>query len=163
KEPEPFTGDKSKYDTWKNEMLIYVDGATLDQTIKYVLSYIRGNKSIDQWKRAFRLANLTAATGQTPAKWNFTSTAAFWDALDKVFHDPNSKRRAFNDLTALTQGNRSAQDFFVEFEQHLGTAGLTTTDPSAIEMILQKVCKDLLRDIYRSEKKPSTYDEWKER
>ena len=159
KEPEAFAGDKSKYETWKNEMLIYVQGESRNEMIKYVLSYIRGNKAIDSWKRAFREAHHTG----TPPQWTFASSSAFWEALDKVFADPNLKRRAYNDLTQLTQGNKSAQDFFVEFEQLLTTAGLTTKDPSAVEMILQKVRRDILKDIYRAKDKPTTYKDWKER
>lgn len=139
KEPESFSGDKSKYENWKNEMMICVNGASLNETIRYVLSFIRGNKAIDQWKRAFRMANCTVAPGATSPAWTFQNVEEFWNALDKVFLDPNTRRRAFNDLTALSQGSNTAQDFFVEFEQLVAAAGLQTTEPSVIEMALQKV------------------------
>ncbi len=81
----------------------------------------------------------------------------FTDSLDKSFQDPNIKKSAYNSLQVLQYGkNRSADEFFQEFETLASDAGYATNDEYLIDLIEQKVPRYLLEKVYMGTL-PTTY------
>ncbi|KAJ3015736.1 hypothetical protein NUW54_g962 [Trametes sanguinea] len=155
KDPETFNGTKSRYSPWKFSLQQYVAGLDKDRAISIVLSYIQGER-VDVWKEAFSRAHYVNGS------WNFATLNAFWEKLDSIFDDPNTRHTAQAKLESLKMRG-SAQEFFTEFEQLVTIAKYRLDDEFVLNILQRNAREDFIRNIYASGNIPTTYAAWKER
>ena len=111
--PEPFSGDKTKFSAFLRQLkLNFIADPTSfvnDQAkILYALSFMRDNTA-GAWSEAF--------IDEAISKNSWDSWNDFEAKLAKSFGDPNEHRNAQDALDSLRQGKRTAEDYFLEFDQ----------------------------------------------
>jgi len=120
--PEIFTGDKTKFSTFLRQLKLnfVADSASFanDQAkIIYALSFMRDNTA-GAWSEAF--------IDEAISKNSWDKWSEFEAKLTKSFGDPNEHRNAQDSLDSLRQGKRTAEDYFLEFDQLARIAGYAT-------------------------------------
>ncbi|KAI0730649.1 hypothetical protein C8Q76DRAFT_593951, partial [Earliella scabrosa] len=155
--PDAFDGtNKARYQPWKQQLQLHVGSMEKDRAITTVVSFIRGER-IEHWREAFSKKHHQAG------QWSFKDLAEFWEALDKVFVDPNLAKTAQVRLERCFMGNREANEFFLDFEELVEQAGFKTTDSHVLDLLQRNTKRDIIQTIYASGSEPSNYDEWKKR
>lgn len=109
--------------------------------ISFVLSYLKAGQAA-AWAQNYIDQNTANNTITIPADYD-----AFLTSLDASFVDPTKKTKALERFHKAKQGNRSAEEFFVEFNQILIAAGLTDAQHDGI--IIDQLKKAVHKDIYR--------------
>jgi len=89
-----------------------------------------------------------------------TTWEAFERLLKEHFDDPNEREHAQAKISSLKQGKKSADEFFVEFEDLMDLAGYN--DEAYIHLLRDNLDKEVVRAIYHQREMPKTYAEWKE-
>ncbi|KAH9889324.1 hypothetical protein C8Q73DRAFT_654199, partial [Cubamyces lactineus] len=114
REPDPFTGDRTTYRTWKSQMERYL--ATFRQTaeddlISTLMSYIRG-PGINEWVNAYSDQHFDG----DDREWGRT-LAEVWADLDAVYTDRVGEHAALLRMNELRQKPGQAAEYFVELEK----------------------------------------------
>ncbi len=156
--PEIFTGDKTKFSTFLRQLKLnfVADSASFanDQAkIIYALSFMRDNTA-GAWSEAF--------IDEAISKNSWDKWSEFEAKLTKSFGDPNEHRNAQDSLDSLRQGKRTAEDYFLEFDQLARIAGYATGHDDELIRVLEKnVNPSLIDKVYNAETLPTTYDQWR--
>jgi len=122
-EVTPFDGDRTKYTTFKRQVVLHFAATPLLFTrpqgdlnkIIFTLSHMKGGLA-EEWANVY-IDRANSPTGD----WG--TWPVFVEALEKAFKDANEEQTAQHHLEALRQGKRTAQDFFFEFESTMRRAG----------------------------------------
>jgi len=93
-------------------------------------------------------------------RFTVTTWEAFESLLKEHFDDPNEREHAQTKIGSLKQGKKSADEFFVEFEDLMDLAGYN--DEAYIHLLCDNLDKEVVRAIYYQRAMPKTYAEWKE-
>lgn len=130
---------------------------TSENKISFILSYLKSGRAA-AWAQNFIDQHTANNVVTIPGDYN-----AFLDLLDASFKDPTKQAKALERFYKARQGNRSAEDFFVEFDQILIAAGLTASehDKIIIEQLKKAVHEDVYRGVARTSPEPTTYATWK--
>jgi retrotransposon gag protein len=109
--PQRFDGDKAKYRVWKMEMQLKLeyDGPLLARRGMYLPSYVIS--FLDGDAGSFALHRLPDILSR------IYPMERLWKEFDLRFGDPFLRRRAQNQYSLLKQGNKSFNEFFLEFER----------------------------------------------
>src|SRR5882757_2193165 len=84
--------------------------------------------------------------------------------LEVTFGDTNKKAKGQQKLLKCMQRGRSAEDFFMEFDQHRRTAGYATDrDEFLIQLLNDNVDEQIILNIYNSRTIPDDYLAWRKR
>ncbi len=156
KEPDSFDGTKARYDAWKQQVQLYVGSMEKDRALTTIVSFIRGER-VECWRQAFSKKHHQDGT------WTFSITADFWTELDKIFVDPNLAKTAQARLERCYMGNRTALEFFQDFEDLVDLAGFKTTDLHVLDLLQRNARTNIVQTIYASGSEPADYDTWKAR
>ncbi|KAJ3494701.1 hypothetical protein NLJ89_g10749 [Agrocybe chaxingu] len=154
--PPSFDGNPKNYDAFITGVRIvfnadpdsYVNEAS---RVWYALSYM--NKGIAAiWAR--RLIERV-----NKGDYQITTFTAFEKELKTTFGGAYKKADAQCALVNLRQDTQSAEDFFVEFEEHFAESGFN--DETAIYYLHDNLNQAVVSKIYSQADVPTTYDEWK--
>ena len=153
--PEVYDGTPSKFRLFKQQVRLYLavhaDRFSTDiSKILFTLSYIRGSTA-EEW--AGSLAE-DYIDGRATTTW-----AAFWTTLEGRFIDKNAEERARAKLEQFTQGNRTANEYFLEFSLMTTNAGIDmkkTDQFSYLRSIINRNMNSALIDkLYMSDALPT--------
>ncbi|KAI0371858.1 hypothetical protein BV20DRAFT_908647, partial [Pilatotrama ljubarskyi] len=151
--PRDVQWTKSRYSPWKFSLQQYVAGLQKARAISVILSYIQGER-VDIWKEAFWRAHYDNGS------WNFKTIDTFWEKLDSIFDDPNTRHTAQVKLESLKMRG-SAQEFFTEFEQLVAISKYKLDNEFVLNILQRNARKDFIRNIYASGNVPTMYKGWK--
>jgi hypothetical protein len=133
--PDDFDGKTPNLDDFISQIEIYFFGhsKTINMDSKKVLFTL--GKMKEGLAMTFRLNYLrerktaavagTATTAAIPASYNFETWTNFVAHLYRTFQDPNDQQKKQLMLELLRQGDSTAEEFFLVFEQTRLSAGLT--------------------------------------
>lgn len=166
--PDDFDG--SDWPTFAQQVAIYLLANKKDfeddkSKILFVLSYMKEGDALT-WATSFTSGALldptTFAINLEPDFGKFTD---FWDKLNTRFGNPNSKNDAHRDLVAFKQGRKTANEFFLKFEELRRKAGYSdaTFDDFCVRLLQANLDKELSTEIIKMEKVPTKFEEWKTR
>ena len=130
--------DAKDWVTFKRQVFIYTseypaDFASDEASIRFILSFFKGG--LPQKFAANFIDSVVdgATTVTTPATvttpeitttvFHWGTATAFRTQCDEAFTTTSRKIEAENNLATLRQGNRTAEEFFQDFEQEALTAG----------------------------------------
>lgn len=122
-----------------------------ESRVRYALGFIKGG-SATRWRDGLFL---DIAAGS----YVFTSWEDFACRLRATFGNPHAVEDAQRLIKSVRQGRRTAQDFFIEFEE-LRTES-RFCDAAVIFDLKQAVRADIREEANRRVPKPVTYAEWK--
>jgi len=111
--PSVFSGDRTKYEAWRQEVIVYVDTMAKDnQKIRATLSYMKGGDAGAWNTRFFALNSFHLARDNVT--WDY-----FLGLLDKQFRDPRQAEHARTALMAkkFRDGQENVLDWFVIFDE----------------------------------------------
>jgi Retrotransposon gag protein len=152
--PEVYDGTPSKFRLFKQQVRLFLavhpDRFSTDiSKILFTLSYIRGGAA-EEW--AGSLAE-DYIDGRATTTW-----AAFWTTLENRFIDKNAEERARAKLEQFTQGNRTANEYFLEFSLLTTNAGIdmkkTDQFPYLRSIINRNMNSTLIDKLYMSDSLP---------
>lgn len=159
--PREFDGGDD-YEHFRRECQLFMaenpsSFATGDRKISFILSYLKSGRAA-AWAQNYIDSHTTNNVITLPTDFD-----DFLASLDASFKDPTKAAKAMERFYKSKQGNRSAEDFFVEFDQILIAAGLTKSDHDGIiiEQLKKAVHEDVFRGVARSNPVPTTYTAWK--
>jgi Retrotransposon gag protein/Zinc knuckle len=156
--PDPFNGDKTKFSAFLRQIKINFAAnpevfTTHVSKILYTLSYMREGVA-GSWSEVFIDGALASNSW---GDWN-----AFEEKLKDSFGDPNERRNMQNALDALRQGKKTAEEYFLEFDQLAFRAGYATGHDEELIRILEKnIIPSLIDKVYNADTLPSTYQGWR--
>lgn len=161
--PRKYDGGKD-YEHFRRECQIFINQnansfATDRNKIAFVLSYLKSEKAA-AWAQNYIDQHTRNNTITFPNDYD-----AFLTELDASFGDPMKKQKALERFYQSKQGNRSAEEFFVELDQLIIAAGLTDAkhDEVIIEQLKKAVHEDVYRGVARADPAPTTYAAWKKK
>ena len=142
------------------EDYIAVAGAGLPtdaDKIRFIASYMKSGYAAT-WYKNYRNANMFQGS-----YFITDSIHDFIRKLDEAFDDPNRATKALAEFRTMTQGQRTAAEFFALFDIVLNKAGLT--DPANDVLVVDQLKRALNRQVFlgvmRSSPTPRTYAEWR--
>jgi hypothetical protein len=177
--PDDFDGKTPDLDDFISQIEIYFFGhaTTLNTDSKKVLftlgkmkeglamtfrlNYLRERKTAAVTGTTTTAITGTATTAAIPAGYNFETWANFVARLYRTFQDPNDQQKKQLSLELLRQGDSTAEEFFLMFEQTRLSAGLTDKVAHLDELlrILEKALAErLVNRIYLADTFPADYD-----
>lgn len=120
--PEPFNGDKARYETWKNALDLYILGVNGHQDkIIAALSFMTSGRA-SAWAIQWR-ADHGHALMADKLSWE-----DFEAALDKYFRDPREEEKARADLFTMRIGYKEdAHTFLIRFGEKRTKAHMADT------------------------------------
>ncbi|EED78705.1 predicted protein [Postia placenta Mad-698-R] len=121
--PKDFDGNKDEYEKWKMEMRLFLADHQItddNRRTNIIVSYIRGPK-VDAFIRILYNTNCPGGYWQI-------SSAELWGILDDHYVDASLREKAQQKIEYVCQGNRSADDYIVEFEDLASQAGYNLGD-----------------------------------
>ncbi|KAF9794431.1 hypothetical protein IEO21_11197 [Rhodonia placenta] len=121
--PKDFDGDKESYEKWKMEMRLFLADHQINDDNRrsnIIVSYLRGPK-VDTFVRILYNNNCIGGIWQM-------SSMRLWAILDEHYIDASLREKAQQKIEYIRQGNRSADDYIVEFEDLASQAGYTLSD-----------------------------------
>jgi hypothetical protein len=169
--PDDFDGRTPDLDDFISQIEIYFFGhaMTINTDSKKVLFTL--GKMKEGLAMTFRLNYLrerktaavagTATTAAIPASYNFETWTNFVARLYQTFQDPNDQQKKQLTLELLRQGDSTAEEFFLVFEQTRLSAGLTdkVAHWDKLLQILEKALAEwLINRIYLADTFPADYD-----
>jgi uncharacterized protein YmfQ (DUF2313 family) len=190
--PKSFDGNEEQYPTWKRQVKLFIraNAAQLptDESKQLVaLSHMQDGKA-SRWADmitehiiagtfgetiAIPAVAAVAATGNTPARaavpasTRFTPATwdQFWGLADTVFNPPNTQNDAALKLDRMTQGQKSAEEFFIEFNMQADLAGYADAafDTHKIRLCNQRLNKALVDNIHNTATLPTTWTDYQTR
>jgi hypothetical protein len=156
KDPDTFDGSPRSCESFINSCVniflaqphVYPDAAT---QVRFALSFLSGNATRwrDAMHRDLRLGSYV-----------ITSWGDFEQRFRMSFDNPHRVDEAKRKLHHIVQGHRTAEDFFLEFEDLRAEAGFC--DSSVIFQLLRAIRRDVRDEAQRRRPKPEYYDEWKQ-
>lgn len=153
--PKDFDGDKELYEKWKMEMRLFLADHQINDDNRrsnIIVSYLRGPK-VDAFVRI--LYNNSCVGGI----WQMSSVR-LWAILDEHYIDASLREKAQQKIEYIRQGNRSADDYIVEFEDLASQAGYTLSDEHVIRLLKRGTSQNVVDQVYMSGNIPTTYVEW---
>ncbi|KAI0633768.1 hypothetical protein C8Q77DRAFT_1073534 [Trametes polyzona] len=154
--PDPFTGDRTAYRTWKSQMEQYLAAqptASENEKIVVLLSFVRG-PNIDEWVNAYSEQHFHAGV------WHKTLEQV-WVDLDAAYTDRVGEHTALQRMRELRQKAGHAAEFFQEFEKLMWMAGLHENDRMALEYMKDALYERARYAIFNQTNMPQTFAEWK--
>lgn len=121
--PNDFSGEKKDYRAFKRQIKLFVsvnhaDFKTDYDKVLFILSLMKGKFAVD-WA-----ANFIDQHNLPLVDYTF-----FEHVLDTTFVDPNKQKNAQQKLETLYQGNWTAEEYFLQFEQYRMQAGFDFMEP----------------------------------
>lgn len=158
KNPEEFDGRSRNVVNFLSEVNAHIiaDPVSfdLDQTkIMFFLSFC-SKGSARTWKNKV-LSDIQNGMSIYPCE----TYAEFLADFKRVFYDPHSEEQAQRELMSMRQGNLSAVDFLIAFEEAKDRSGFC--DKSAIFHLKRALNVRLLSEISRTSGDISSFAEWK--
>lgn len=129
--------------------------------ILFALSYMTGGVP-ERFAQNFVDARVAEdLAGITPA-WG--TYKAFLDSIKAAFDSQNKKVDSHNALVNLRQGKKTAEEFFVEFDQLARAANYHTGhDDVLVNYIRTGLNHSIVSTIYNADTLPADYKAWKEK
>lgn len=121
-----------------------------ESKIRYALTFLTGGAS--NWRKLL-LRDLNEG------RFSFQTWAPFERRFRETFGNPHLLEEARRKLWTIRQGQRSSEDFFLEFEEIRLEADLC--DDSIIMFLKAALRPSLLDDILRRDPQPTSYIDWK--
>jgi hypothetical protein len=157
-DPEPFTGLPRTTDSFLNScvnifMAQPLQYPSVESRVRFALSFIRGDAT--RWRDG-----MFKDIGN--GDYLFTSWDDFTDRLRESFGDPFRVEDAQRKMHTIEQGRRTAEEFFIEFEDLKSEAGFC--DASVIfnlKRALRKEVRDEVNCRIGKMDTVATYREWK--
>jgi hypothetical protein len=161
--PDVFDGTSSKFRLFKQQVKLYIatsgDRFPNDLSkILFALSYIRGGAA-GEWAASLAEEYIDRIKSST---W-----LNFWIMLEARFIDKNAQERARLQLDHLTQGNKTANEYFLEFALLAANAGIDTSKPELFPQLRSIINKNmngaLIDKVYMSDNIPTTMETYAKR
>jgi len=157
-DPDPFDGSPKHTESFINscvnifmaQPLLY---ANAESQIRFALSFFKAGTSAIRWRDGL-LRDIK--TGH----YVITDWEDFEDHLRQSFGNPHRAHEARRALHLITQGNRTAEDFFIAFEELKADAGFC--DAAIIFQLHRALHQDVREELDRRHPKPTEYLEFKD-
>ena len=121
-----------------------------ESKIRYALTFLTGGAS--NWRKLL-------LRDVSEGRFLLTSWEAFEARFRETFGNPHLVAEARRKLWTIRQGQRTSEDFFLEFEEIRLEAGLCE---ESLVMFLQAALRpSLLDEVLRRDPQPITYSDWK--
>jgi hypothetical protein len=141
KKPEPFDGEISKYKTFRNATVIYVQAIKQDNDkIIAALSNLTSGTA-DSWAQAF-MQNHAGAVEKNTYKWE-----DFLKDMDDFWRDPYEAREARVKLFKMKQGTLRAHEFLVEFDRVRLQADMDCTNYANNALVVEHLERSMNQDL----------------
>lgn len=155
--PDAFDGTPKTVETFINSCVnIFMAQPTVypnaESCVRFALGFVKGG-SATRWRDG--LFNDIAS-----GAYVFTSWDEFADRLRSNFGNPHATEDAQRQLKSIRQNRRTAQDFFIEFEELKGESGFC--DAAVVFDLKQAIRADVREEANRRIPKPVTYAQWKQ-
>jgi hypothetical protein len=174
KKPDDF--DDSKYwDCYKQQTFVYIqenkkDFASGESVVRFLLSFMTGGlpekfaaNFIDDLMEYYEQRKRIALPGDPDPVVNWGTADEFYEKCEETFGDQNKKSNAEHQLSILRQGNKTAEEYFQEFDQLVRTAKYHVGhDDVLIKYLLEQVKSSVIDKLYAVGKLPRYYQDWKE-
>ena len=162
--PREYSGGPDFVD-FQREVFVYLAAAPARMfpsdrdKILFVLSYLKGGHAAT-WAQ-----NYVDQRNHQGTFLILESLQQFMDMLDDAFNDPNRHEKALAEFRAIIQGNRTASEFFAQFDILRTKAGLTATahDAVVIDRLKRALNFSVVQGVMRSSPLPTDYINWKAR
>ena len=165
-EPEKYSGDMSSYLQFKRALIAYISANAThvslnsdERKILFALSFLRPDTKAGvfahNYQQQYTTGNVVTLTD---------TFDQFIVKLDATFDDPSCKAESFAKLHKIRQGNRTAEEFFQEFDLTRIDAEMTDAmhDAMLIHLLETAVHHEVMRSVMRQEAtNRNTYDKWK--
>jgi hypothetical protein len=175
KKPEDFENAK-QWDKYKRQTFVYIQENKKDfdndeSVIRFLLSFMMGglpekfaanfiDEIMVEYEEEVRDHRIYGGI-QPVADWGTESD--FYAKCEEAFGDQNKKANAEHQLALLKQGNRTAEEYFQEFDQLARTAGYQRGhDDVLVKYLNEQIKPSIIDKIYAVGKLPKRYKEWKE-
>jgi len=154
-EPDAFDGSPKNTESFINSCVntfmaqpqVY---ATPESQVRFALSFLKSGAT--KWRDAL-LRDLNRGA------WLITTWADFEDRLRRSFGNPHRVQEAQRALHHINQNQRTAEDFFIAFEDIVADAGFC--DATVVFQLLRAIRKEI-RDVAQlHEPRPEYYEDWK--
>ena len=154
-EPDAFDGSTKNAESFINSCVntfmaqpqVY---ATPESQVRFALSFLKGGAT--KWRDAL-LRDLNRGA------WLITTWNDFEDRFRRSFGNPHRVQEAQRALHHINQNQRTAEDFFITFEDIVADAGFC--DATVVFQLLRAVRKEI-RDVAQlHEPRPEYYEDWK--
>jgi len=164
--PDDYDGSFEHYKRFLNQISLYIlantdNGwfATDTAKVQFALSYMKTDYAAEFAKnfldKVLKMRNP-----------DFGTWADFKTAMDAAFLDPNTAKNAQWKLHECRQGNKTAAEFFTEFDLLRRAAGYDdTTHHNAylIQLLEQALNRSIVKTIIGTGDIPDTYEKWRAR
>ena len=161
--PSPFTGDRTKVETFIQECRVYLQinkhiYTTDDAKVAFFLSLMKDKEAL-RWKQTY-IKSITNQEGEIV----FPNIKEFVNLLLQHFQPMNQVQDATHQINMLKQGKKTAEEIIMEFRLLTAQAGYTAQTPSDhLHLVgkLQNILNpSLVKKIMLLEKPPTTIDDW---
>jgi hypothetical protein len=118
---------------------------------------------IDDLMEYYEQRKRIALPGDPDPVVNWGTADEFYEKCEETFSDQNKKSNAEHQLSILRQGNKTAEEYFQEFDQLVRTAKYHIGhDDVLIKYLLKQVKSSIIDKLYAVGKLPRYYQDWKE-
>lgn len=154
--PQFFNGDPRNFDTFITSVLINFNAdpdtyCTDKRKIFFVLSYMMQGEAKSWAERIVETMNSETAVKPT---WPI-----FEEHLRSTFQDTNKETDAQNNLDNIKQGDMTADQFFIKFDEYFLRSGYN--EKTAIHYIKRAINRPLITRLITAPNPPETYEAWK--
>jgi hypothetical protein len=175
KKPEDFE-DAKQWDKYKRQTFVYIQENQKDfdgdeSIVRFLLSFMTGGlpekfaanfidevvAELEEEKKDHRIY------GGPQPKADWGTEDEFYRKCDEAFGDQNKRANAEHQLALLRQSNKTAEEYFQEFDQLARTAGYHRNhDDVLIKYLCEQVKTSIIDKIYAIGRVPTRYKDWKE-
>jgi hypothetical protein len=149
-----FTGKRSEWPTWKDEVMdkLTTDGAAIGN-LKEQFAYVKGAVKGTAAKTILAFVQAAKVNG-TNAPENLLQY------MENVYGDANEEERANNKLNTMVQGNEAFTTFLPKFERTLAEAGGSSWTDQVKINTLKRMLSQELRTSLVYVNHPTAYDDF---
>ena len=155
-DPDVFDGSSKTVETFINSCInnfmaqptVY---PSAESRVRYALGFVKGG-SATQWRDGLFMDIASGA-------YVFTTWEESAGRLRATFGNPHAIEDAQRQIKTIRQGRRTAQEFFIEFEELRAESRFC--DTAIIFDLKQAIRADVREEANRRVPKPDTYAEWK--
>jgi hypothetical protein len=168
KKPDDFD-DSKQWDRYKRQTFVYIqenkkDFAGGESIVRFLLSFMTGGlpekfaaNFIDDLMEYYKQRKRVALPGDPDPVVNWGTADEFYEKCEETFGDQNKKSNAEHQLSILRQGNKTAEEYFQEFDQLVWTAKYHVGhDNVLIKYLLEQVKSSVIDKLYAVGKLSST-------
>jgi hypothetical protein len=169
KEPDIFTGDRTKSETFKQQFRLYKELNKSNEVmdipyyrVAYALTFLKG-PLVQDWVQD-QIDDLVEKTRPTRANHLAQNDEVLWTdfetAFDAMYTDTTKKQQAFNKLQHLHMRHDDLDGYVATFKKLAKDAGYTLQETGTTRLFALGLKSQLLDAILNRDTQPNTMIEW---